>query len=89
MLNLVFYHLRSIIGMNTFFQQITLLSDSLYPRGIISEDMCEIIGCKIVSLLKYIYREDTTLAHLREFLYGCSAFIPYRIIHIKRANLLS
>lgn len=89
MLNLVFYQLRSIIGVNTLFQQITLLSDSFYPRGVISEGMCEIIRCKIVSLLKYIYREDTTLAHLRELLYGCSTFIPYRIIHIKRANLLS
>lgn len=38
--------------------------DCFYPRGVISEDVSEIVGCKIVPLFENIHRKDATLAHL-------------------------
>lgn len=64
MLNLAFRELHSVIWMDSFFQQIALLPDCLYPSGIVSEKMSKTVGCKIVSLFKYINCKNATLAHL-------------------------
>ena len=64
MLNLVFRELHSVIRMDSFFQQIALLPDCLYPSGIVSEKMGKTIGCEIVSLFKYINCKNAALIYL-------------------------
>ena len=44
--------------------QIALLPDCLYPSGIVSEKMGKTVGCKIVSLFKYVNCKNTALTHL-------------------------
>ena len=64
MLDLAFRELHSVIRVYSLFQQIALLPDCLYPSGIVSEKMGKTVGCKIVSLFKYVNCKNTALAHL-------------------------